>query len=52
MACFIACHKYDVATNIVDLFLQEIVRLHAIQELLYWIEILNSYYTFRGAYGD
>jgi len=34
MAYFITCHKSDDATYIVDLFVQDIVRLHVFQELL------------------
>ena len=30
MAHFIVCHKIDDATNVADLFIKEIVRLHGV----------------------
>ena len=34
MAHFIACHKCDDATHILDLFFQEIVRLHEVPKTI------------------
>ena len=52
MAHFIVCCKSDDATNIVDLFFEEIVRLHGIQEPSSWIETPNFYFTFGDLYRD
>ena len=34
MAHFIPCHKSDDATNVVDLFFHEIIRLHGVPNII------------------
>jgi hypothetical protein len=51
MAHFIPCHKTDDGTHIVDLFFQDIIRLHGVPNTMFLIVTLNFLVIFGGLYG-